>query len=108
MPFVHSWRAGSQKWMGTPYFLSSVLGSRPGPRSPDGQLGWPGGKGGLWQCPWAPVGLAAAMRLPEEGQMVLAQDSTSPWGLGLCHDILKPGRDIHLECLIVLDEAVFL
>lgn len=65
------------------------------------------GKGGLWPCPWALVGLAAAMRLPEEGQMVLAQDSTSPWGLGLCHDILKPGCDIHFECLIVLDEAVF-
>jgi hypothetical protein len=48
------------------------------------------------------------MRLPEEGQMVLTQDSTSPWGLGLRHDILKPGRDIHLEYLIVLDEAVFL
>lgn len=91
---------------GYPYFLSSVLGSRPGPRSPDGQLGWPGGKGGLWPCP-GPVGLAAAMRLPEEGQMVLVQDSTSPWGLGLCHDVLKPGRNIHFECLIVLDEAVF-
>lgn len=47
------------------------------------------------------------MRLPEEGQMVLTQDSTSPWGLGLRHDILKPGCDIHLEYLIVLDEAVF-
>jgi hypothetical protein len=94
--------------MGTPYFLSSVLGSRPGPRSPDGQLGWPGWGGGRWPWPGAPAGLAAAMRLPEEGQMVLTQDSTSPWGLGLRHDILKPGRDIHLEYLIVLDEAVFL
>lgn len=66
------------------------------------------GKGGLWPCPSAPVGLAAAMRLPEEGEVVLAQDSTSPWRLGLCHDVLEPGCDIHLKCLIVLDEAVFL
>lgn len=42
--------------MGTPYFLSSVLGSRPGPRSPDGQLGWPGGKGGPVTMPLGPCG----------------------------------------------------
>lgn len=107
MPFCPQLVGRESEADGYPYFLSSVLGSHPGPRSLTGSWDGQVGKGGLWPCPWAPVGLAAAMRLPEEGQMVLAQGSTSPWGLGLCHDVLKPGRDIHLEGLIVLDEAVF-
>lgn len=46
--------------------------------SPGGQLGGQVGKGGLWPCPRPPVGLAATTWLPEEGQVVLAQDSASP------------------------------
>lgn len=101
--------AGGQGVRGGWVPLLSVLSPWQSSRSqvPDGQLGWPGGKGGPVAMPLGPHGLAAAVRLPEEGQMVLAQGSTSPWGLGLCHDVLKPGRDIHLEGLVVLDEAVF-
>lgn len=100
--------AGGQgvRWTGTPTFCPQSLAvvQVPGPLMGS----WVGqvGKGPV-ALPRALVGLAAAMRLPEEGQMVLAQDSTSPWGLGLCHDVLKPGRNIHFECLVVLDEAVF-
>ena len=46
--------------------------------SPGGQLGGQVGKGGPVAMPLAPVGLAATTWLPEEGQVVLAQDSARP------------------------------
>lgn len=61
-----------------PPTLSSALGGRPGPRSPltgSWVAKWGGGPVAM---PLAPVGLAAAKQLPEEGQVGLAQDAASP------------------------------
>lgn len=61
--------------------LLSVLSLRQLSRSqvsPGGQLGGQVGKGGPVAMPLAPVGLAATTWLPEEGQVVLAQDSARP------------------------------
>lgn len=40
--------------------------------------------------------------------MGLAERAASPRGLGLRHDVLEPGRHIHLQRLIAPDEAVLL
>lgn len=91
--------------------LLSVLSPRRPSRSqgsPGGQLGGRVGKGRPVATPPAPSRLAAAVRLPEEGQVMLAQDPARPRRLGLRHDILEPGRHVHLQRLVALDEAVFL
>lgn len=59
-------------------------------------------------APLAPGRLATATWLPEEGQVVLAQDPACPRRLGLRHDILEPGCHVHLQRLVAPDETVFL